>query len=126
GATVADDLRRAQSYQRRSASTEQGFAELAAADATGSLWNVAGVVATNPRMVMSVVASSLGATAPQLALSAAMPASRIMQAITGGGGSFTAEQGFTVLDVMDESGVDTTDPVAVAGFLRDKRRMDQA
>lgn len=126
GVTVADYGRRAQAADRESAATSQGFAEIARAEAAGSTVDIAKAIITNPRTVMAVVAQSLGNTAPQLALSAAMPASRVIAAFTAGTGSFTTEQGMTILDVMADSGVDTSNPAQVSAFVRDRKAMAAA
>lgn len=126
GALVADAGRKSEAAAVQSRTTQQGFEELAAAERSGSTGNVIRAAAMNPRVVMSVVAQSLGATAPNLALSAALPASRLMQAGVTGAGSGLAEQGFTVLDVMGDSGVDTTDAASVTRFLRDPKAMAAA
>lgn len=126
GTQVADAQRRAQALDVETAATTAGFQEIAAAEKTGSTGKIIGAVATNPRAVMAVVAQSLGNTAPQLALSAAMPASRVVAGVTAGSGSFAAEQGMTILDVMGDAGVETSDPAAVSAFLRNKPAMERA
>lgn len=126
GVQVADLGRRAEAVDRESEKTTQGFSEIAQAEKTGNTGQIVKAVATNPRAVMSVVAQSLGTTAPQLAMSAAMPASRVVAAVTAGTGSFAAEQGMTVLDVMGDSGVDTSNPAQVTAFLRNKPAMEKA
>lgn len=123
---VADANRRAQAEDVESAATTAGFKEIADAEKTKDTGKIAMAVATNPRAVMAVVAQSLGNTAPQLVLSASMPASRVMSGVTAGTGSFAAEQGMTILDVMGDAGVDTTDAAAVSAFLRNKPAMEKA
>lgn len=124
--TVADSQRRAQAADVETAATTAGFQEIADAEKTKDTGKIALAVATNPRAVMAVVAQSLGSTTPQLAISAAMPASRIVAGITAGTGSFAAEQGMTILDVMGDAKVDTSDPAAVSAFLRNKPAMEKA
>ena len=126
GQSIAGEMRTASAANRESAATAAGFAEIAAADRDGSTMDVVKAAATNPRAVMAVVAESLGTTAPNLALSAAMPASRAVAAITAGAGSFSTEQGMTVLDVMGEGGVDTENAEQVIAFLGDRKKMDAA
>lgn len=123
---IAESGRRANMADRESSATSAAFKEIADADKTGKTADIIKAVASNPRAIASVVAQSLGNTAPQLALSAAVPASRAMAALTAGTGSFTAEQGMTVLDVMTKAGVDTSDPGQVSAFLADKKAMGQA
>lgn len=126
GAYVADQQRQSQAADVESSATAAGFQEITAAEKTKDTGKIIGAVATNPRAVMAVVAQSLGSTAPQLALSAAMPASRIVAGVTAGSGSFATEQGMTILDVMGDAGVDTTDAAAVSAFLRNKPAMEKA
>ena len=126
GRGITDEMRRASAADRESAATAAGFAEIAAADRDGSTMDIVKAAATNPRAVMAVVAESLGTTAPNLALSAAMPASRAMAAITAGTGSFSTEQGMTILDVMGEDGVDTENAEQVIAFLGDRKKMAAA
>ncbi|CAA2366765.1 hypothetical protein [Xylella phage Usme] len=124
--SVADSQRRAQAADVETAATTAGFKEIADAEKTKDTGKIARAVVTNPRAVMAVVAQSLGNTAPQLALSAAMPASRIVAGVTAGTGSFATEQGMTILDVMGDAGVETSDPAAVSAFLRNKPAMEKA
>jgi hypothetical protein len=126
GQSIAGEMRTAGAANRESAATAAGFAEIAEADESGSTMDVVMAAATNPRAVMAVVAESLGTTAPNLALSAAMPASRAVAAITAGAGSFSTEQGMTVLDVMGEDGVDTENGAQVIAFLGDRKKMEAA
>lgn len=123
---VADQQRRAQAADVETAATAAGFQEIADAEKTKDTGKIARAVVTNPRAVMAVVAQSLGNTAPQLALSAAMPASRVVAGVTAGTGSFATEQGMTILDVMGDAGVETSDPAAVSAFLRNKPAMEKA
>ncbi|UEW68331.1 hypothetical protein [Xanthomonas phage JUN5] len=123
---VADQSRRAQAADVETAATTAGFQEIADAEKTKDTGKIARAVVTNPRAVMAVVAQSLGNTAPQLALSAAMPASRVVAGVTAGTGSFATEQGMTILDVMGDAGVETSDPAAVSAFLRNKPAMEKA
>ncbi|CAA2409785.1 Phage protein [Xanthomonas phage Tenjo] len=123
---VADQSRRAQAADVETAATAAGFQEIADAEKTKDTGKIARAVVTNPRAVMAVVAQSLGNTAPQLALSAAMPASRVVAGVTAGTGSFATEQGMTILDVMGDAGVETSDPAAVSAFLRNKPAMEKA
>lgn len=124
--SVADSQRRAQAADVETAATTAGFKEIADAEKTNDTGKIARAVVTNPRAVMAVVAQSLGNTAPQLALSAAMPASRVVAGVTAGTGSFATEQGMTILDVMGDAGVGTSDPAAVSAFLRNKPAMEKA
>ena len=125
-ASLADSQRRAQAADVETAATAAGFKAIADAEKTKDTGKIARAVVTNPRAVMAVVAQSLGNTAPQLALSAAMPASRIVAGVTAGTGSFATEQGMTILDVMGDAGVETSDPAAVSAFLRNKPAMEKA
>lgn len=125
-AYVADQQRRAQAVDVETAATAAGFKEIADAEKTKDTGAIARAVVTNPRAVMAVVAQSLGNTAPQLALSASIPASRIVAGVTAGTGSFATEQGMTILDVMGDAGVETSDPAAVSRFLRNKQAMEKA
>lgn len=124
--TVAASQRKAQAADVETAATTAGFQEIADAEKTKDTGKIALAVATNPRAVMAVVAQSLGNTTPQLALSAALPASRLMAGITAGTGSFATEQGMTILDVMGDAKVETSDPAAVSAFLRNKPAMEKA
>lgn len=126
GAVVAESGRRAQAADMESASTARGFQEIAAAEQTKDTGKIIRAVATNPRAVMATVAQSLGSTAPQLLLSAALPASRLVAGLTAGAGSFSTEQGMTVLDAMGDAGVDTSDPAQVAAFINNKPAMAAA
>jgi GGDEF domain-containing protein len=116
--------RRAEAADVVSRSTEQGLQEIQRAGERG--WgDLSSAILRNPRAVMSVVARSIGATAPTLAASA-VPVTRLMTAAVAGSGSALTEQGFTVLDVMRESGVDTTNASDVSRFLRNKEAMAAA
>lgn len=126
GGQVAGNMRQAAAADRETAATTRGFQEIAEADASGSTWDVVKAAASNPRAVMAVVAQSLGNTTPQLAMSAGMPAGRLVAAVTAGAGSFSTEQGMTVLDVMGEGGVDTENAEQVIGFLGDRKKMAAA
>lgn len=126
GAYVGDQMRRSAAADVESADTRRGFDEIAAADKRGNTGEILAAVGRNPKAIMAVVAQSLGATTPQLAASALMPASKVVRGIVAAGGSYTAEQGMTVLDVMQDSGVETSDPAAVSSFLRNKPAMDKA
>lgn len=125
-ASVADFGRRSQAAEVMSDQTRAQFERIAKADETGQWLPVAGAWVTSPRAVMSVVAQSFGSQTPQLALSFAMPASAVLRGIVGGVGSFTAEQGMTVLDSMQDVGVDTSDAAQVSAFMRDPKKMAAA
>lgn len=122
GGQVASSMRQAAAADRETAETTKALQNLAAADASGSTWEVA-KAAANPRVVMAVLAQSFGNTTPQMAMSLAMPAGRLVAAVTAGAGSFSTEQGMTVLDVMGEGGVDTENAEQVIGFLGDRKKM---
>ena len=106
--------------------TQAQFQKIADADKAGTWSAAAGAWATSPRAIMATLAQSLGATAPGIVLTAAMPASRAVRMASAGGTSFTAEQGFTVLDEMEKAGVDTTDAASVARFVNDPAKMAEA
>lgn len=126
GAYVADRSAAADAAGVTSAETQAQFQKIAEADKAGTWSAAAGAWATSPRAIMATLSQSLGATAPGIALTAAMPASRAVRMATAGGTSFTAEQGFTVLDEMEKAGVDTTDAAAVAAFVNDPAKMAEA
>ncbi len=126
-AQIAGHERRAQSVERTSTATTQGWQKLAQAEARGAgMGELAGIAITHPRTIMTTVAQSLGSQGPQLALSAAMPASRIAAATTAGTSSGLIEAGATIMDSMQDDGIDTTDAHAVGEFLRDTERMAAA
>ena len=84
-------------------------------------------IRTNPRAVLETTLQSLGASSPALAMSIGGSAFGPVGTAAGAGiGSFAVEYGSTMQDVIDQSGIDTTDPLAVHAALNNPELMAAA
>lgn len=84
-------------------------------------------IRTNPRAVLETTLQSLGASSPALAMSIGGSAFGPVGTAAGSGiGSFAVEYGSTMQDVIDQSGIDTTDPLAVHAALNNHELMEAA
>ncbi len=104
---------------------QQGMQEISGAQTMGYALEAA---LSNPRATLEVGLQSLGASAPALLLAGAGSATAgPMGTAAGAGlGSFTVEYSSTVRDVMTDSGINMTDPQALAEGLTNAELMAQA
>jgi len=124
---AANQERRAQQIERVSEATDAQFQNIAAANEADSLWEALGLVARSPRAVGVVVGQSLGMGAPGLALTAATGGmGRAVTMTAAGGSSGWVEYGASISEALAESGVDMTDPAALARALRNPELMAEA
>lgn len=84
-------------------------------------------ILTNPGALKETVLESLGASAPSLLGAAGLSVFGPGGTATGAGiGSFAVEYGSTLQSVMDENGVDASDPMAIHAALNNPDLMDAA
>src|SRR3546814_6919116 len=85
-----------------------------------------GLVARSPRAIGVITAQSLGMGAKGLLATAGTGGlSRLLTAGVSGLSSGSVESGATIAEVLQESGVEPTDPYALARALRDPKRSEE-
>lgn len=125
--SFSDSERRAQAAERSTEATDQQFANLQKANETDSIWEALGLIARSPRAVGAVTAQSLGLGAPGLAATAATGGmGRLATMTAAGASSGTVEAGATISEVLQDTGIDMTDPAAISAALRNPALMARA